>query len=249
MIKYLNTKIYNASWQGEKLLFWYTFLMAFPVITPLVNASFLIFPFLIYIYSKNFGNKLFYKGLMYPIIIIFIIGIILNLLSVMLKGEDRFVKNTLRVVPNYIYWLILINFLFSYRNYINFRVILKGLLWGLMISILYYFINKEIKISSTMPILKYLSQNTFAFLLICFSPLVIYYIKYRYNTKIALLIYIFFITIGFLSGSRSSSILVLFFGFSVLFIGRIRFSKTLINLAKSFWVSEIENEIKNTNEK
>lgn len=223
----LNNIVFNSQWLGEKIIFWYAFLMAFPVITPIVNLSFFIFPLLFYIYVKKFGIGLFLRSSILPILILLSVGVFVNLITVFFFRDKSYINNTITVVPNYLYWLFVVNLFYSYRDFINFKIILKGVWIGLIFSTVYYFINKEIKIHNYIPIFKVLSQNSFAFLIICFSPLSLYFLKQTKGFKIAFIFFLLFSIIGFMSGSRSGSILVFLSGFVVIFVGKIKVFKMI----------------------
>ncbi len=223
--KYYKKILFKPKWQGETFLFWYSFFMAFPLIVPFFNISFYLFPFLLILYKKKYGYIFIAKNLLFAIVAFFIIGVIINLFSVLLHNSTESFFRTLRVVPNYIYWSFIVLFFYSHRNHINFSIISRGVFYGLFFSTLFFFYIKPFKLHQVIPLINRLSQNSFAFLLICFSATAIYYIKKRYNLFNAIIVFFILAFIGFISGSRSSSVLVLTSGAITLFLNKISYKK------------------------
>lgn len=83
-----------------------------------------------------------------------------------------------------------------------------GFFWGAIFTIIYFFIIqnfvREFLFFDTM------TQNSFAFLLIIFSPLVVTYAILKYGKRPAFAFVLLLTVSGFLSGSRAAGLLVFF---------------------------------------
>lgn len=200
-------------------MFWYAFLMAFPTLLIFQNLSVYVFPFLVYGMYELTGRFIVFKHSIQIIAFAFGIGAIISVANMpeMQAGISR--ADAFAVLPNYLYWVVLIFFLVSFSEYIHLPSVYRGIAWGIVCSILYYYFFQRLGISS-LPIFKGLSQNTFAFLLICFTPIVVWYIQYRFGFTQAVLILSILVISGFLSGSRSGSLLTLSGGALTLILNR-----------------------------
>jgi O-antigen ligase len=85
------------------------------------------------------------------------------------------------------------------------------------------------RLHTFIPFISRMSQNSFAFLIICFTPLAMYYLKSRYSPFLSWFVLVLFVLAGFLAGSRSSSVLVLAGGILALTIQKISL-KTIFTL-------------------
>jgi len=138
---------------------------------------------------------------------------------------------SLQVLPNYIYWSFLIIFIVQHRNRLNYNDIFKGISLGLILSIPYFFYIQSSPLLDALRIFKEFSQNSFAFLIICFSPITIYYLKNKYGKLIAILFIVIVSLAGLLSGSRSGSVLVFAGSFLAFFLtGQINIWRSLLTV-------------------
>jgi O-antigen ligase len=202
----------------RKLMFWYAFFMAFPAILIFQNISIFLFPFLLfglYSLSGRFFNLRY--GIQF-IVIAFGAGAVISVTNMPQSMPSDSLSRALEVLPNYLYWVLLILLLTSYKEWIRLDVVYHGIFWGVIFSIVYYFLLQNYLTS--IPVFKYLTQNTFAFLLICYSPIVVWYTWYRYGFLIAFIMLMVLALSGFLSGSRSGSLLTLSGGAITLLLNR-----------------------------
>lgn len=183
--------------------------MAFPRILILgQNISIFLFPVMIYAFYKRYGYIFRLDRLEVLIIPYFAVGAVLSVVNQHLIGaDDVTLSRAHAVLPNYIYWSILILFLIGQRDNIRLDILGKGIYWGVILSIIYYFILQKLGIRSLV-IFSSLTQNAFAFLLIIYSPIAVYYIANK-NPRWGVAFLFLLIISGFLSGSRSASILVM----------------------------------------
>jgi len=252
-MKSLNEEYYSPVTQWEKILFWYSFFMAFPIIVPIFNISIFIFPFLLISFKRQYGFVFRWKGITPLLLLLLTIGLVVNVASLYAADNTEFLKRSLQVVPNYMYWLLLIWFLYSQRDNLNYHIISKALFWGVIATTIFYFLIAPLRPSAYLPFIKNLSQNAYAFLIITFTPAAVRYSYFRYGRLYAWIFLLIIILSGFLSGSRSSSILVLLGGLAGLYLETfqrkriIRFGLIGIVFFLIFQMSFVEALIKSLN--
>lgn len=224
------------SHRDNRLLFWYSFFMAFPTVILFQNISFFIFLALIYTLVKSGFSNFGFKKRIQIFALFFMLGAIASTINAYFFNGNEYLLRALQVLPNYLYWSFLIIFLVQHRNRLKFIPIFKGISFGLLLFLPYFFYFQYTPLFHGLAIFKSFGQNSFAFLLICFTPITIYYIQSRYGKKAAVLFIVIFSLAGFLSGSRSGSLLV-FVGstFTFVFTSRLTlgraFSTIVIFLA------------------
>lgn len=193
--------------------------MAFPVLLLIQNVSVFIFPFLFLAMYELTGKFLTVRNWIQFVAIMFGIGAIVSVLNVPDGIPSESFSRALVVLPNYLYWMILILFFTTYAKRIDLAFVFKGIFWGILLSIVFFYILMPFGILS-IPIFKRLTQNTFAFLLICYTPIVVWYAWRKYGMNISILVLGMLVISGFLSGSRSGSLLVLSGGVLALVLNR-----------------------------
>ncbi len=202
---------------GKKLQ-WVTFLMAYPFWAIVQNISFFVM-ISFYISASRYSVKLFRIGSLMSIGAVFLaLASIISTISAQMKFGNEYLMNSLTVLPNYIYWATMIigigNIAFKVTT-IN--KIFKTIFWGTLLSIISY--NFLSPILNIIPFYRNLSPNGFAFVLIIFSPIATSYLHTKKKNLLYTLTFILIVTLaGFLSGSRSGSLLTLFGCFTVLAI-------------------------------
>lgn len=214
----------------DKLIYWYTFFMAFPAIVILQNVSIYIFiaiSLMLIQYKKNLFDL---RQPIQWIALLFGVGSILSAINI----PDHFsIENTWRslaVLPNYLYWALLIMVLCTNREKININHTYKAIFWGVILSIIYFFILQRIGVR-IIPIFKKYSQNIFAFVLICFSPIASYYVLKKYGFKQAVIFLLLITLSGFLSGSRSGSLLAMSGSFFSIVLPQFKLKHVIILLS------------------
>jgi O-antigen ligase len=218
---------YSYYSKNEKRIFWYSFFMACPIFILYLNISFFIFPFLFFgmLADKSIRNFLSH-GVQW-LSLFFAIGAVISTFSISDDPINEYRDRSLLVIFNYLYWPLLVSFMILARNRINYPVVYKALFWGVILSIFHYFLFQKIGILA-IPFVKKFTQNTFSFLLICFSPIAAYYIRKTKGMTWALWFALAFSVAGFLSGSRAGSILVTLGSFFAIFFSSPK-------VAKVFW--------------
>lgn len=203
----------------NSLIFWYAFFMAFPAIIIVQNISIYILPFLLLSLIKLSGMHIRIRYFTQVLALLFGVGALISSFNIPNEMPSGSFENALSVLPNYLYWVLLILLLTSYNRYIHLGVVFRGILFGLITSIFYYFFLQRIGLLA-IPIFKLFTQNAFAFLLICYTPIVVWCLWRLYGNVTAIWAILILSLCGFLSGSRSGSILVLSGGLITLLINR-----------------------------
>lgn len=187
------------------------------------TAFFTTYPFWIFIQNISFYFTVFYfinlrsinismlkvKSTLSVCAVLLFIGALASTIGAGINhGQENF-YNSLSVLPNYLYWGVLIIILGNTALFVtNLIAIYRICFWGLIASIATYFFFSPI--FSFLPFYRFVSPNNFSYILILFSPISTAYIHYKYKNNFYTYLLILIITLaGFMSGSRSGSILAL----------------------------------------
>jgi O-antigen ligase len=159
----------------EKYLGYLTFFIGFPsILVAGINLSLFVFIILIGKFQSAF-EVIRIKYTIHYIMLFFIIGTLVSVFDVDTSMSGS-LERAMAVLPNYLYWALLVIVLVNMIKYLDLEYITKFLLFGVAISILF----KQFKIDVTF--LNPLSGNTYAFLMICFSTPCATYIQKKYGT-------------------------------------------------------------------
>jgi len=216
--------VYNIK-KNEKFQYWYFLLISFPVLLIFVNVSFYVFFFLINSTHKLTKRTLKIKTIESKLALLFVVGVLVSVFDIWStdQGVVR-MYNGIKVLPNYIYWGVILVFFSNSFYVLNFNIISKGIFWGLILCVVYFYFPLFKLIQYTF-FFNGLQQNLLSALLIMFTPIALYYLKIKNHTNmtIVLLGCVFFLA-AILSGSRSGSVLVFInvAAFIVLFIAKRR---------------------------
>lgn len=182
--------------------------MAYPFWTIVQNLSFF---YMMLFYQKSFRlpYKLFeVRGFMSFVSVLFMIGAFTSTMGAGINlGYDYFIL-AIRVLPNYLYWGVLILTLGNLAlKTISLQQFYKMIFLGLIATSVTYFGLKQYL--EFIPLFRNVTQNNFAFILICFGPMATYYVQQKWNNGFYTIVAIAAISIcGLVSGSRSGSLLV-----------------------------------------
>jgi O-antigen ligase len=219
------TRIQKKAAKQLKLV---AYFMAFPNWVIVQNISFFLL-ILFYKTSSHYYTRSFnIKGIMSIAAVLFFIGAVVSVIGAGLHyGLDYFFYS-LRVLPNYLYWALIIILIGNLGlTFLKLKDLYQSFFWGLISLVITYFILDPIL--DFIPFYNASSGNSFAFLLILFSPMATAYIHYAQRKIGYTIMFILFVTLaGFLSGSRSGSILTLAGCFFTLALET--WSKTLLSL-------------------
>lgn len=207
--------------QKDKLLFAYTFTVVFPVLYIGTNFSLILFILLwqqIYNMTKvSFSSTRIESKLL----IAFGIGVTISIFDIWTLDQGTFrISKALVVIPNYLYWCLTIILFVTNHQLINLKLIAKAITVALIAAILYFY-SPFLKPLEQTFLFRGLADNTFAFLLIGFSPISLAYIKNTFGFSRFLMAGVAVALAAFLGGSRSGSLLVTL-NFAVLTIYYIR---------------------------
>lgn len=199
--------------------------MAFPGIVIFFNISVYFFVYLFF-YSKKLGSFARKIPFKFSIgIILFMIGSIISVINVPEGFKNPNFFYSASVLPNYLYWGALCLFLLNYRILIRYETLLKAVFWGVTIYIPFWFFRENFLAS--LPVFQKTSQNNLAFLMICYAPLAITYVKSNYS-KLTLFSYIILIlSLMLFLERRAGFLLVSLSIFAILFIKKISFKNLM----------------------
>jgi len=214
----------------NKLLFWFSFFMAFPVIVLVQNISIFIFVAIVFFLLQN--SKLPVFSLRKPIqwiALFFGIGAILSVLNMPGDYALDSTERALIVLPNYLYWMLLIILMVTNRHLLDLNIIYKAVFWGTILLIIYFLVFQQYL--KVIPIFNRQSSNSFAFLMICFAPISVQYLSEFKSRKWALLFLMILVLVLLYDGRRAGMVLVLLGGLATLFLQRINFKSLFIGAA------------------
>ncbi len=211
----------------NKLLYNYVFFNAFPVIMIVQNLSFFFFPFLAATLIRK--KNLLFKNIngIELVVMLFAVGAILSVLFSLNQPLEGSFSRSLSVLPNYLYWSFLILLFSFYAKELDYLIIYKAVFWGVIFTVVYFYTLSS-SLGERSIFFKGLQQNIFSFILICFAPMVVFYVKDKYGHGWAILASILIILAGTLSGSRSGSILTLLTCFLTLYSSKLNIPQLVI---------------------
>lgn len=199
-----------------------TFLMAFPGIVIFFNISvyFFVYLFLFSQKLKRYARKIPFKfGLG---LVLFMIGSVISIIDIPDGVDNPNFFSSLSVLPNYLYWGLLCLFLLRFRELIKYETFLRAVFWGVSVYIPFWFFRENFLIGG-MPLVQRTSPNNLAFLMICYAPLAISYVKSNYS-KATLYTYTSLILILMLFLERRAGFLLVGLSiFAIFFIKKITF--------------------------
>lgn len=129
----LQSRISKKENTWNNLMFWFSYFMSFPAILIFgFNITLFIFFFIFNFIITNAPNYLSISKYLQWVAIFFLIGCILSVILLPRDSPPGSLSRTLQVLPNYIYWPLLIIILISLRQQLNFKIIYKGIFWGII---------------------------------------------------------------------------------------------------------------------
>lgn len=204
--------------RNHKLQYWFAFLQAFPILMIVVNLSFFVFFRLFYSFRKIAKFRI--TSSIQVLAICFGIGAILSTID----AND--INRSLAVLPNFLYWALLVILFYNYRNIINFKATREAIFKGLiLLNIYYWLIEYTLRIST--PFSKFILENGYAIIMICFVPTSLKYLLVEKGKYKAYLFAIASIILGFISGSRAGAILIAFGSLFTIYGNSLSFSKII----------------------
>jgi O-antigen ligase len=192
-----------ASIYKGRLLNLMALFMAFPVIL-IFGLNITVFLFLmIFLRFFKIRNLFGISSMLLLLPLLFAFGAILSGFI----GSVN-ISKSLVVLPNYIYWCLLVIMVVNLKEYINLTEVSKFTAIGVCLSIGYYLFQDSFRILSF--ILNRLTPNSFSFILICFSPPAFVYLAVVKKSKMLAFIYLTVSVVLLMSeGRRAGTMLVL----------------------------------------
>lgn len=192
-----------------KSLKYFILFVAYPYWVVVQNISFYFY--LYFLRQANIGRlKMFsINSPLSGFAIAFMAAAVISVLGAIYNFGGDNALFSLKVLPNYLYWGILIitlgNIVFKV---VDISFISKYITIGVILTIInFHFLSGLL---GFIPFYSGTSKNAFAFINILFTPIATSYIHTKYrNNYLTILCIILFTLSGFLSGSRSASLLVL----------------------------------------
>jgi len=204
----------------NRLLFVFSFLMAFPSLLLLgQNASIVLFGLISLFIVLNSRSSIL--GLTQPLqwlALFFGLGAIASVGNIPEDASANALERAMAVLPNYLYWALLIIILVQHRRLINLEIVYHAVFWGVICTVIYYLFLQQIL--GILPFFNRQTPNNFAFILICYSPIAVYYLKMQKNKNWALVFLSLLVLILLRDGRRAGMVLVLLGGLAVLYADR-----------------------------
>lgn len=203
--------------QWLKLLYWFSFFMAFPSVLILgQNISVYLFGGMLLMimgYSKRVVVTL--RKPIQWFALYFAIGAVLSVANIPDSAPYDSLDRALAVLPNYLYWSLLIIFMVTHRQLINLQIVYRGIFYGLSATVIYYlFLENSLR---ALPIFNRQTPNNFAFVLICYTPFAIHYLMTKAGRFIAFLFLLLLTFVLLFDGRRAGTVLVFLGGLATLY--------------------------------
>ncbi len=159
------------------------------------NISIFIFGYILLRFGPDYHFFTFGHTSQY-IALFFILGVLASAFDVNTEAFDA-QQRAFTVLPNYLYWAILIIILSNLKFYINWSTISKFIFFGLVLTLIFYTLRKSISLS----FIKNNTPNSYAFVLVCFSAISVAYVSEKYN-KVYASVFLGLIMLSLLSIER-----------------------------------------------
>lgn len=195
-----------------------SFLMCCPVfLIGGINASMFIF---IIVLLRQKLKILFVPSLISYSIFLFGISAIVSTLFTDTQSGATF-SSAMRVLPNYIYWTIMVLTLVDLGNRINFQLMTKAVCLGIACLTIYFVIQADIKVLN-LPFINSITLNNFAFLLICYVPPSLVYLRHSIDSRrLTLFVFTIVVSLLILKGRRAGTVLVLIPSIAALVVSKL----------------------------
>lgn len=198
----------NTIRSAKRYLSWASFFMAYPFWTIVQNLSFF---YMLLFYQKSFQlpYRIFeIKSIMSAVAILFMIGSFTSTIGAGINLGHEYFIYAIKVLPNYLYWGVLVITVGNLSlKTINLMQFYKMFFFGLIGTCITFFIFKPY--FQVIPFYRNVTQNNFAFIMICFGPMAVHYVSEKWKNGFFTVVAIVAISLcGIISGSRSGSLLV-----------------------------------------
>ena len=230
-------------------------MMAFPSLLLIgQNASILIFAIItIFLIRTSKSAILSLKKSLQLFAFLFAISAIFSVINIPALAAANAFDRAISVLPNYLYWSFLIIFLIQHRGLIYMDVVFQAIFWGVVGTVIYYLFLQNYLVS--FPIFNRQSPNGFAFIMICYTPIAVHYLKKQKNSAWALTFLVLMVFILLKEGRRAGMVLVLLGGIAVLYAEKINWKTILLFISlfpitiSTFQSSSVKKIILQSNER
>lgn len=197
-----------------------SFLMVFGI-----NLSFFLFAHLLgFAFGRRIEGLFRVNSFIRFCVLLFMLGAALSTFHNAWEGNTTYMQNSMRVLPNYIYWgLIMLLFTgLAHWGAIDYTRLFKAIAIAVIVAVTYYTVLQNL--IADRHFFKYYGPNNFSFLLICFTPYLIYFLRQRIHIVGAVLVLIFLLYLQLKEGRRAGFGLVFGGGTGALFINLFKFN-------------------------
>lgn len=180
------------------------------------NISIVVFLLILFQFTPKFNFFSIEKPAQ-RIVLLIIIGILTSFWDTSTENLLHASKS-IQVLPNYLYWMILVIILINLRFDLNWYIIARYLSIGLVFTLIIYFFRKGI----SLPFIKNNTPNSYSFILICFSAISVTYIGDKYNKTFALILLALLVLSVLVIERRAGTTLVLLSSLAALYLKRVK---------------------------
>lgn len=223
----------------------YAYLMSFnSILIGGLNASILLFGYMAIAFTKWFNFKPQYY--IQWLAIVFFVGALISLADI--DSNEQLLK-ALQVLPNYLYWVLLVIVIVNLKKELPIGNISIGLLFGLITTLAIY----QIQDIGILGFLKRNTPNSYSFILICFGAISVVACHKRFNLVTAMVLLGTLVLSLLLEGRRAGLVLVSLSSIFSLSIKQIdlKYLAGIILLGFAgtllLQLDSVESAIKNTN--
>jgi hypothetical protein len=190
-----------------------------------INLSFFFFAHLLLSVAGSKPGRLFRaNNLLRIFVLLFMLGATLSTFHNLWEGNETALVYSLAVFPNYMFWgliLLLFTALAPVRA-LDYGRICKAISIAVMFVSVYYLFGQGL-ISDKL-FFKDFGPNNFAFLIICFSPYLIYFLRQRVHPLAALFVLGLLLLLQLKEGRRAGFGLVMIGGMSAFLVPWFKFN-------------------------
>lgn len=190
-----------------------------------VNLSFFFFAhFFVSVVGRRLGVLFQVRDPLRAAVVCFMIGAILSTFHNSWEGNDSAVRASLSVLPNYLYWgmiLLLMTYLAPVEA-LDYRRLFKAIGLAVIVSIIYYVILQRFIADSRF--FKFFGPNNFSFLLICYTPYLVYFLRQRVHPIVAIGVLGILLILQLKEGRRAGFGLVLMGGMGAYLVHQLKFN-------------------------
>ena len=204
----------------NRYLSWFTFVQTSSFLMFFgINLSFFFFVQLFFSTARRRLGTLFRLNSSLKLMVaLFMIGAILSTTHKFWDGNDLAFINSLKVLPNYIYWgvLVLLLVMFSPRSSIDYARLFRAISIA-VVAVVTYYVLLQTHISHE-TFFKHFGSNNVSLLLICYAPYLVYYARRHVHPAAALVLLAALLFLELNEGRRAGFLLVLLGGMSAYFV-------------------------------